>query len=1119
LARATAAQEPATPLPEDTCAVALEVPDGTTSAVDGRDYGTRRQLSFRPLRPGQTYRSQLVVRFPDGATATRTLLLEGGRRIRLALRPADDRRPELVAQTGHAGVVCGVAFSPDGARVATGSYDLSVVLWDTASGRQLRAFPVADATPLAVAFSPDGRQLLAATNGGEVVAWDAASGVRLRTTKLQIDDVLFDCACFSADARQVLLGLSRVSNAGSTNIDRTAALCDARNGQALRRYGRFADSPEALVFGPDGPALLTNYPGSRAALWDLASTNETFATHDEQDWAVAYAPQTHLWAVGSGNGALALRESTDAAAWRTLIKPHESGANIESLAFDATGRWLLVGLAGGTAELWDAESGARVRTFQGRTEQLRTVRFGLSGANIQMAFGAADPMNRAFNAQEWPLAWDGQSGGQAPQYPPDTQAYLAVLSPDEKYAAVSSFRDDPFVFDVATGTVACTLSGEGPIDLFVFSPDGRQLLGDDIGQHAAIVWEIPSGRQAAVLPYGTDKTGPNNAVFSADGRSVAAYGVEFGLVEVWDLDSATVRAQLKVNDGFPMCTSLAFGPSGGQLLVGYLDRGPVLWDIAGERQIRRFAGDDFFTGRDDGSGGVLGVAIRPDGRQVLGGGQRGIVALWDTATGSLLRTFRDHPVSVTAVAFSPDGERILSGAVDGSVRISEIATGETLATLLGLSGGQDWLAVTPDGLFDGSVQGRQQVAFRVGDGLNVVPVDRFFQDFYRPGLLGEVLGGVQPTAEVDVGRSLPPTVRIVSPVSGDALDREIEIEAQATDAGGGVAPLRIYQNGARLLADGETRQEGPTVFRTFRVTLIEGENRFRVVSATADESWESEPAEVVLRYAQPLERPNLHVLAVGVSRYADAGLNLKYAAADAQALTGLFDARGRALYDNVHVTQVLDEQATRTGIVEALAAAAEQTRPQDTLLLFLSGHGAMVGQRYYFVPHDLRRQADALEEDLRAQGLPADELCESLVSAQALKRVLIFDTCASGGALPTATGGRGFALRGAVERLARSQGVFTIAASAASQEAQESDELGHGVLSYALLAGLDAVDRGPLDDRHVEPNSPDRVVDVLEWFTFAAGQVPRLSERLHGAAQDVQTGTQGSSFPMLPLDD
>ena len=41
---------------------------------------------------------------------------------------------------------------------------------------------------------------------------------------------------------------------------------------------------------------------------------------------------------------------------------------------------------------------------------------------------------------------------------------------------------------------------------------------------------------------------------------------------------------------------------------------------------------------------------------------------------------------------------------------------------------------------DGSAGGRQKAMYRIGGGLNVVPVDRFFQDFYRPGLLAEVHG-------------------------------------------------------------------------------------------------------------------------------------------------------------------------------------------------------------------------------------------------------------------------------------------------------------------------------------------------------------------------------------------
>lgn len=71
-------------------------------------------------------------------------------------------------------------------------------------------------------------------------------------------------------------------------------------------------------------------------------------------------------------------------------------------------------------------------------------------------------------------------------------------------------------------------------------------------------------------------------------------------------------------------------------------------------------------------------------------------------------------------------------------------------------------------------------------------------------------------------------------------------------------------------------------------------------------------------------------------------------------------------------------------------------------------------------------------------------------------------------------------LRGAIERLSRAQGVFTIAASASGEEAQEVDELKHGVLTYALLAGLKAADGGPLEGQTIQPTNPQNVVDVLE---------------------------------------
>ena len=130
--------------------------------------------------------------------------------------------------------------------------------------------------------------------------------------------------------------------------------------------------------------------------------------------------------------------------------------------------------------------------------------------------------------------------------------------------------------------------------------------------------------------------------------------------------------------------------------------------------------------------------------------------------------------------------------------------------------------------------------------------------------------------------------------------------------------------------------------------------------------------------------------------------------------------------------------------------------------------------------------------------------------------MLIFDTCHSGAAV-SKRGRSAAGLRGAVERLSRSTGLFTIAAVPAGDEAQEVEELGHGILTYALLAGLRAVDGGPLADQPIRPAGRDEIVDVLEWFTYASGQVPRLTKKYYGQEQDVQFSSEGKNFPLLPL--
>ena len=86
---------------------------------------------------------------------------------------------ELAAWDAHQNTIAGLAFAPDGSRLATASMDQTVKLWEVGSWRELRSWDgrsLRSSLFQSVAFSTDGATLAAGTFGGTIVAWDVATG-------------------------------------------------------------------------------------------------------------------------------------------------------------------------------------------------------------------------------------------------------------------------------------------------------------------------------------------------------------------------------------------------------------------------------------------------------------------------------------------------------------------------------------------------------------------------------------------------------------------------------------------------------------------------------------------------------------------------------------------------------------------------------------------------------------------------------------------------------------------------------------------------------------------------------------------------------------------------------
>jgi uncharacterized caspase-like protein len=225
------------------------------------------------------------------------------------------------------------------------------------------------------------------------------------------------------------------------------------------------------------------------------------------------------------------------------------------------------------------------------------------------------------------------------------------------------------------------------------------------------------------------------------------------------------------------------------------------------------------------------------------------------------------------------------------------------------------------------------------------------------------------------------------------------------------------------------------------------------------------------------------------------------------------------LYNKVHPVLLRDEEVTAKGLTDALKAA-KKAHPRDTFILFLSGHGTSVDGRYYFLPYEFR-PGQTPDADVRTQGVPADELMALLGQIPALKKVLILDTCNAGAAIQILEKLRSkddpSRLKREVERLYRAEGIYTIAAAADKEEAKEPRELGHGVLTYTLLAAFAAVDSGPLKDQGLRPLGGGDIVDVDEWFKYASKRMPDVMKVYFNRDQQPVVSTERSGgFPILP---
>ncbi|MHC4545378.1 MAG: WD40 domain-containing protein [Planctomycetota bacterium] len=423
-------------------------------------------------------------------------------------RSSSQTGKELMTTLGYYGAVTSVAFSPDGKSIVSGSFDMTVRVWDWLTAGQVITIQ-RKRYCVEVSISPDGKRIVSGSWAGAIEIYDAATGENVMTL-LGHDGKVFATA-FSPDGKRIVSG----------GNDETIKVWDAMTGKEMMTLSGHKGPVTLVAFSTDGKSIVSVGVDKTVRIWDVTTGKEltTLLGHKGRVTSVAFSPDGKRIISGSEDKTIKIWDVTTGKELTTLLGHKGS---VTWIAFISDGKRIISGSDIGTVKFWDVETGEELKVLFGHEENIKLIAFspvvGSDQYNKLIAF-SPDGMQMAsicdcnlFDGNSTIKVWDTKTGHEVITLSDQECYFISVaFSPNGKRIVSGSLAGVIKIWDVATGSEVMTLLGQPhsiqslhdtfrvplvAVYSIAFSPDGKRIVAGEMSGTIKI-WNAASPEEVA----------------------------------------------------------------------------------------------------------------------------------------------------------------------------------------------------------------------------------------------------------------------------------------------------------------------------------------------------------------------------------------------------------------------------------------------------------------------------------------------------------------------------------------------------------------------------------------------------------------------------------------------